>query len=97
MRKLPMTALTLSSALAGAIALSAAGLPAQAAGDQVKCYGISKAGENDCANQAAGHSCAGHSKESYNGQDFKAVTKAQCMEMMGKTEPFDGMNPAKKS
>lgn len=96
MPKVPMTAITLSTALAGAIALGTASFAAQAAGDQVKCYGIAKAGENDCANKAAGHSCAGMSKANYNGQDFKAVTKTECMAMQGKLEPFDGMNPAKE-
>ena len=97
MSKIPMTAVTLSAALASAIALGTAGFPAQAAGDQVKCYGIAKAGENDCANKAAGHSCAGKSEVSFSGQDFKAVTKAECMAMQGKLEPFEGTNPAKKS
>lgn len=96
MRKVPMTAITLSTALAGAIALSTASLPAQAA-EGVKCFGIAKAGENDCANKAAGHSCAGMSKVSYNGQDFKAVASEEaCMEMHGKLAAFDGMNKMKK-
>ena len=67
--------------------------PAEAA---VKCYGVSAAGKNDCANQAAGHACAGQSKADYNGMDFEAVKdEAACTAQDGKLEPFSGKNPAK--
>ncbi|SMF17402.1 Uncharacterized membrane protein [Tistlia consotensis] len=92
MRKLSLTALGVSAALATAIAGAAALSTPASAADQVKCYGVSKAGENDCANQAAGHSCAGHSKVDYSGMDFKALEKAKCMEMGGKEMPFEGVN-----
>ena len=96
MHKLPVTALSVSAALVAAIATTAVTPHANAA-DQVKCFGIAKAGENDCANKAAGHSCAGHSKINYSGQDFKAVSKDKCMEMGGKLAPFEGMNKNVKS
>lgn len=96
MRKLPVTALSVSAALLAAVATTAMTPQVQAA-DDVKCYGIAKAGENDCANQAAGHSCAGHSTMDYNGLDFKAVSKDKCMEMGGQMEPFEGMNENVKS
>ena len=35
-----------------------------AAQEKEKCYGIAKAGQNDCANLAGTHSCAGQSKVS---------------------------------
>ncbi len=92
-----MTSLTLASAFLGAVSTAAMTLPAQAA-DGVKCYGIVKAGENDCANAAGTHSCAGHAATDYDGGDWKAVASAEeCAAMMGKTEPFAGMNPAKKA
>ena len=89
--------LSVAGALAGAIAMAQAAAPAQAA-SSVKCYGISAAGKNDCANQAAGHSCAGQSKASYDGNDWKAVKDAgACTAEGGKTEPFSGKNPNKKA
>jgi uncharacterized membrane protein len=92
-----VTSLTLAAAFLGAVTTASMTLPAQAA-DGVKCYGIVKAGENDCANAAGTHSCAGHAAADYDGGDWKAVASAdECTAMMGKTEPFTGMNPAKKS
>lgn len=90
MQKLSLTALGVSAALATAIA--GAALAPRASAEEVKCYGVAKAGENDCANQAAGHSCAGQSKVDFDGMDFKAIEKAACMEMGGTEEPFEGVN-----
>ncbi len=52
-------------AIAGAIAAAASlamvsgtGV-AVAGGDKEKCYGVVKAGKNDCGNKAGTHSCAG--------------------------------------
>jgi uncharacterized membrane protein len=42
-----------------------------------KCYGISKAGKNDCA-AGAGTSCAGSSKVDYQGNAWKYVAKGTC-------------------
>jgi uncharacterized membrane protein len=90
---------SLGGAIAGAVALAASMTPAPAqAADGVKCYGISMAGQNDCANTAGNHSCAGLSKDTYSGQDWKAVKdQAACTAEKGKLEPFDGVNPAKKA
>ena len=44
-----------------------------------KCYGISLAGQNDCA--AGAHSCAGHSTVDYDGQSFKLVPAGTCTTM----------------
>jgi len=87
--------LSVAGALAGAVAMAQAAVPAQAA-EGVKCYGISAAGQNDCANQAAGHSCAGQSTVDYDGMDFKTVAdEAACTAEKGKLEPFEGQNPEK--
>ena len=53
--------LIVSSALASVLAL---GLVGQAAAQdkKEKCYGIAKAGQNDCANLSGTHSCAGQAK-----------------------------------
>jgi uncharacterized membrane protein len=87
--------LSVAGALAGAVSLALSAAPAHAASG-VKCYGISTAGGNDCANQAATHSCAGQSKESFSGQDWKAVADAAaCTAASGELKPFDGKNPKK--
>lgn len=92
-----LTALTLGAAVAGALSLAAIAAPAHAAdGEKVKCYGVSKAGENDCANKAAGHSCATQSKVDYNGQDFKAMTKEACEAAGGSMAAFEGTNAKAK-
>ncbi len=52
------TRIAIASALAAALVLPAA---AQAQGNMEKCYGVSKAGKNDC--QTSHSSCAGTSKK----------------------------------
>ena len=48
------------SALASVIALGLVGqVAAQEEKSKEKCYGIAKAGQNDCANISGTHSCAG--------------------------------------
>lgn len=42
-----------------------------------KCYGISKAGKNDCA-AGAGTSCAGTSRRDYQANAWKYVAKGTC-------------------
>lgn len=44
---------------------------------QEKCYGISKAGYNDCA-AGPGTSCAGSSKRDFQGNAWKLVPKGTC-------------------
>lgn len=57
-----------------------------------KCYGVSKAGENSCAAANGSHGCAGQSKVSYSGQNFKDVPVGTCTAMNGQTKPFEGTN-----
>lgn len=73
------------SALIGVLALSAAGsaLAADDNGPKEKCFGVSKAGQNDCANGGA-HSCAGQSKVDMSADDWKMVAKGTCEKMGGK-------------
>ena len=58
---------------------------APASGD--KCYGVAKAGQNDCA--ANGHSCAGQAKKDNDPNEWKHMPKDQCEKMGGKTTPPD--------
>jgi uncharacterized membrane protein len=73
-------ALALSSALTLAVAA-----PANAASKE-KCYGVAKAGQNDCA-AGPGTSCAGTAKTDYQGNAWKFVAKGSCEEMTSPTSP----------
>lgn len=48
-----------------------------------KCFGIAKAGQNDCANLAGTHSCAGQSKVDGDKGEWKYVAKGTCTAMKG--------------
>jgi len=69
-----------TAALAAALAMSLAG-GAAAAEEKEKCYGIAKAGQNDCA--AGAHSCAGQSKADFGSDEWKYVAKGTCEKMGG--------------
>ena len=75
-------ALTLAGSLATAFASAslAAPLPAEKMVGNEKCYGISLAGQNDCA-AGPGTSCAGTSKTDYQGNAWKYVAKGTCASM----------------
>lgn len=51
--------------------------------DKEKCYGIAKAGQNDCANLAGTHSCAGQAKVADDKGEWKYVAKGTCVSMKG--------------
>lgn len=52
-----------------------------AAADKEKCFGIAKAGQNDCA--SASHSCAGQAKVDKDKVDWKYVAKGTCKDLKG--------------
>ena len=51
-----------------------------------KCYGIAKAGQNDCANLAGTHSCAGQAKADNDPGEWKYVAKGTCKALKGMSE-----------
>lgn len=66
-------------ALAAGISAGLAAAPAAAQKQPMeKCYGIAKAGQNDCA-AGPGTSCAGSSTRDYQGNAWKLVTKGTCV------------------
>ena len=75
------------SALASLIALSALQGPSFAAepAAKEKCYGVSKAGQNDCADSAGKHACSGQSKGDNDPLDWKYVAAGTCAKIGGKT------------
>lgn len=78
-----MTQRAMIAATAAAVmSLSLAAMPA-AAQDKEKCFGISKAGQNDCSSVAGSHSCAGQSKVDMDKMEWKYVAKGTCKDMKG--------------
>ena len=70
-----------SAALAIVMAASVS-VPAQA-GSKEKCYGVAMAGQNDCANLAGTHSCAGQSSIDKDAGEWKTVAKGTCSDLGG--------------
>jgi uncharacterized membrane protein len=61
---------------------------AQAADDakaKEKCFGVAKAGQNDCATASGSHSCAGQAKVDKSPEDWNYVAKGTCKTLGGKT------------
>ena len=52
--------------------------------DKEKCFGVAKAGQNDCASAAGTHSCVGQAKKDNDPNDWKFVAKGTCAKMGGK-------------
>ena len=75
--------LIVSSALASVLALGLVGQVAAQDKGKEKCYGIAKAGQNDCANLSGSHSCAGQSKVDNGPDEWKYVAKGTCKDMKG--------------
>jgi uncharacterized membrane protein len=73
-----------AAAVAGLFALGAGqGAMAQDKKNQEKCWGVAKAGQNECGSNKTSHSCAGHSKMDYDPNDFKVVKAGTCVQMGG--------------
>ena len=53
--------------------------------EKEKCFGIAKAGQNDCASINGSHSCAGQSKVDMDKSEWKYVAKGTCKTMKGLT------------
>ena len=90
-----MTQRAMIAATAAAVmSLSLVAMPA-AAQEKEKCFGIAKAGQNDCANLDGSHSCAGQSKVDMDKGEWKFVAKGTCKSMKGLTQ--DEAKAAKKA
>ena len=76
------------TAIAGlfAVGMSTAAL-AQTPKGMEQCFGIAKAGKNDCGSNKTAHSCAGQSKMDNDPSDFKFVKTGTCEKMGGKLKP----------
>jgi uncharacterized membrane protein len=72
----------IAATAAAVMSLSMVAMPA-AAQEKEKCFGIAKAGQNDCASINGTHSCAGQSKVDMDKTEWKYVAKGTCKEMKG--------------
>jgi uncharacterized membrane protein len=72
----------MAAAAASLMSMTFVSLPAAAQAKE-KCYGIAKAGQNDCANVAGTHSCAGQSKVDMDKGEWKYVAKGTCKDLKG--------------
>ena len=73
------TTVLVASALATALSMSVAG--AASAADNEKCYGVAKAGKNDC--QTATHSCAGTSTKDADAASWIYLPAGTCEKLAG--------------
>ena len=89
----------IAAALAGVCVLTVAVADAKPKMDkksgQEKCYGVAKAGQNDCSSADGSHSCAGQATVDKDKNEWKHVAKGTCVKAGGKLE--EKTAPAAKS
>lgn len=80
----------LSAAIGSLLILGLASGSAVAADPAMeKCFGIAKAGKNDCAVKQSSHSCAGQATKDNDPNDFVALPKGTCDKIVGgKAQPM---------
>ena len=73
----------IASAISGALAIGALTTATQAGAgqDKEKCYGVVKAGKNDCA--GTGHSCQGQAKADSDPNEFIVLPAGTCDRLAG--------------
>ncbi len=88
---------TAAAVVAGALAAAgtAALAPAAQAAENEKCFGVAKAGQNDCA-AGPGTTCAGTSKVDYQGNAWKLVPKGTCESMKLPGDRAGSLEPLKR-
>jgi uncharacterized membrane protein len=77
------------AALGSLLALGAVTATAADDAGTEKCYGVAKAGKNDCA--GAKHACAGHSTKAGDANEWVKLPKGTCERLVG-----GSLTPAKK-
>jgi uncharacterized membrane protein len=76
----------LSAAIGSLLVLGLTSVNANAADKKMgmeKCFGVAKAGKNDCSSNKSAHSCAGQASKNSDPQDFVAVPKGTCDKLAG--------------
>jgi len=81
----------IQTAIAGVIAAASMSgphaQPADSKAPKEKCYGVAKAGQNDCG--TARHTCAGKATKDNAPDEWKYVAKGTCEKIGGKLNPGD--------
>jgi uncharacterized membrane protein len=89
MRHSALLSAALSGLLVAAAVPAAENLP-HAKPDTDKCYGIAKAGRNECASATGSHACAGHALKDRDPGDWITLPRAECIRRSGSPEPPRG-------
>jgi uncharacterized membrane protein len=78
-----MKSYLISAAVGSLLALGASALAMaeDKPADTEKCYGVAKAGKNDCA--GAAHACAGQSKTDGSAKEWIKLPKGTCERLVG--------------
>lgn len=84
-----MNKTVLCAALVGVMSLAATGAFAAdaMAPAKDKCFGIAKAGKNDCKSVNGAHSCAGQASKDNDPSEFKLVDAGSCAKAGGSLTP----------
>lgn len=84
-----------ATAIAGLLAAGPALAHDDKSGTKERCYGVAKAGQNDCG--TATHACHAMAKNDNDPAEWKMVAKGTCVKIGGKMEaPKEAPAPAKK-
>ncbi len=83
-----------ATALAGMCAVTVAVADARSMSEksatEEKCYGVAKAGQNDCGSADGSHGCSGQAKVDNDKNEWKYVAKGTCLKAGGKlAKPAD--------
>ncbi len=75
-----------NAALAGVLALGLVATASTAFAskhEMEKCYGVVKAGKNDCGAKDGSHSCAGHATKDGDPNEWISLPKGTCEKLVG--------------
>ena len=78
-----IAAAALAAAVTAGLGLATATSHAADKPQMQKCYGIAKAGMNDCGGKGTGHSCQGQAKVHGDKNDWIYVKKGNCKKIVG--------------
>ena len=84
------------ASLVGCSAVIASDDMQDVSGKMEKCFGVAKAGKNDCASKMGTHSCAGQAKKDKDPNDWQNVPKGTCVTMGGKLDMHHAESKDKK-
>ncbi len=95
MEKQQILAAAIGSLLAMGVATNASAADGKA--EMEKCYGVAKAGSNDCATNKTSHSCAGQASKNNDPHDFVVVPKGTCDKIANSSLTDSGDTATKKA